>query len=594
MTDPLDSIPELLRKRVESSPNTFAFWHQAEGIWQPTTWRQFYARSLRLVSGLVSRGLTPGMHVGLLASTGIEWEVAHHAALIAGGVVVGLDPHDTADRLHWIISHADVSILIVENRNLFDKIAARGPLDLRLVVFIENGAEPFSDSEAQLSALAEAHADDVALPAIRSDASATLIYTSGTTGQPKGILYRHGQVVLAIRAITAAYPSIEVGSRFVCWLPLSNLFQRIMNLAAMQVGGTVYLVGNPLEVLKSLPTAKPDIFIGVPRFYEKLHEGMQKEIDRKPRLLRHIIRKSIALALDVSRSRRGGEDVSTGRAFLLQLADRAILSKLRTVMGGRIQFMITGSAPTPVRLLEFFHAVGLPLYEAYGMSENVIPMALNRADAYRFGTVGKPIEVNELKTDTDGELLVRGPGVFSGYYKDNRTDHFTDDGFYRTGDYGRLDEQGFLALGGRKSEIIKTSTGRRISPSEVEEMLAAVRGVERAVVIGNGRKCLLAIVTLGASFRTMTESLQIDSLRDALRRSTSALPSAHRPGGFLILDYEFSIENGELTTNLKLRRSTIEKRLVNAIDQLYEQIELEEDKIPVLTIYSSTPPRTKE
>lgn len=576
------TIPMLLRARAEWSPESIAFWHQMDGVWHPKTWREFHARVLRLASGLVSRGLTPGAHVGLLAPTSYDWETAHHAVLIAGGTIVGLEPHDTPERLHWVIDHADVSILIVENRNLFSKVAAHGPLELHLVVFIEDEARRTAGDEAQLSALTEQATNEHSLPVVQGDAAATIIYTSGTTGQPKGILYRHDQVVLALRAITEAYPSIDVGSRFVCWLPLSNLFQRIMNLAAMKVGGTVYLVGNPLEVLKALPKARPDFFIGVPRFYEKLHEGMRKEIDRKPPLVRYVIRKSIELAIGIARAERIGESVSAPRRFLFRLADRAILSKLRAVMGGRIRFMITGSAPTPVRLLEFFHAIGLPLYEAYGMSENVVPMALNRPSGFRLGTVGKPLDVNEFRTDEDGELLVRGPGVFSGYYKDERTESFTDDGFYRTGDYGSLNEHGFLTLGGRKSEIIKTSTGRRIAPSAIEDALATVNGVERVVVVGNGRKCLSAIITLDAPFRTNADVSRMDTFRDALCESVSSLPDSQRPVGFLILDREFSIEGGELTTNLKLRRRVIETGLCHAIDRLYERIEQEDGGGPVM------------
>jgi long-chain acyl-CoA synthetase len=427
------------------------------------------------------------------------------------------------------------------------------------------------------------------LPAIPAQSPATIIYTSGTTGQPKGILYRHEQVVLAIHAITEAYPSIAVGSRFVCWLPLSNLFQRIMNLAAMHVGGTVYLVANPLDVLKALPVAKPDIFIGVPRFYEKLYDGMQKEIERKPAPVRWLIRKSIDLALEVSRVRRDGGKVPAAKARALRLADRVVLAKLRSVMGGRIQFMVTGSAPTPMRLLEFFHAIGLPLYEAYGMSENVVPMALNRPGACRLGTVGRPLDVNQIVTAQDGELLVRGPGVFPGtYYREEHAPAFRADGFLATGDYGSLDADGFLTLGGRKSEILKTSTGRRIAPSAIEDLLQSIPEVERAMVVGNGRKCLSAIVTLNAEHRGHPDldMRGTSRLPAALKASIAALPVEQRPGGFVIVDFGFTIEGGQLTPNLKLRRRAIEAGMTGTIDTLYQEIELQQTGDPVIVWHS--------
>lgn len=584
-----ESIPDLLRARVEASPDVEAYWHEADGHWHPTTWRQFSEKVDRLAAGLVSKGLTPGTHVGLLFPTSLEWEVAHHAVLRAGGVVVGLEPHDTAERLHWIIGHADVEMLIVQNRALYDKIAAHGGLALRMVVFVEN--EPVAAGVTRETVISKLFAREVgqsAVPAVRAEAAATIIYTSGTTGQPKGILYRHEQVVLAIKAITGAYPTIAVGSRFVCWLPLSNLFQRIMNLAAMQVGGTVFLVKNPLDVMKALPVARPDIFIGVPRFYEKLQEGILKAVDQQPAVFRWIARRSIGLASAISRATLAGDHVSVAQRQLLRLANFLVLEKLRRVMGGRIQFMITGSAPTPLKLLEFFHAIGLPIFEAYGMSENVVPIALNRHDAFLLGTVGKPLGVNSLSIAEDGELLVRGPGMFSGYYKDETRDCFTSDGYYRTGDYGALHDDGFLTLGGRKSEILKTSTGRRISPRLAEDAIARVPSVERAMVIGNGRKCLAAIVTLNPPHRTNPGMCRNSEFIEALKQATHSVPEEQRPGGFLILSHGFSIEGGELTTNLKLRRSSIEKSLSAEIEILYQELDKRTKDEPKIVWYDAT------
>jgi long-chain acyl-CoA synthetase len=579
-----ESIPDLLRARVEASPDVEAYWHEADGNWHPTTWRQFSEKVDRLAAGLVSKGLTPGTHVGLLFPTSIEWEVAHHAVLRAGGVVVGLEPHDTAERLHWIIGHADVEILIVQDRALLDKIAVHGALDLRMVVFVKNETVHAGSCDTTISELLAHAVDAVTLPSVHHEAPATIIYTSGTTGQPKGILYRHEQVVLAIKAITGAYPTIAVGSRFVCWLPLSNLFQRIMNLAAMQVGGTVYLVRNPLDVMRALPVAKPDIFIGVPRFYEKLYEGMRQQIDQMPAPLRCIVERSIDLAISISRSERGSERVPGVRKHLLRLADRIVLSRLRKAMGGRIQFMIAGSAPTPVRLLEFFHAIKLPLFEAYGMSENVVPVALNRPEAMRLGTVGKPLDANEIALDEDNELLVRGAGVFSGYYKDDRTDFFNDQGFYRTGDYADIDNKGLLSLRGRKSEIIKTSTGRRIAPRPTEELLETVPGIERAMLIGNGRKCLAAIISMKPSHRPAPQSGKAEDLGAMLRNAVETLNVHQRPGGFLLLNRGFTIEEGDLTPNLKLRRAIVEAKLASAIEALYVRIHSESDNAPIIVM----------
>lgn len=590
-----DTIPALLKARAQASPGAVAFAYQVGEVWQEIRWGDFMQRVERLASNLKARGLEPGEHVGILAPTSLEWELMHHAVLFAGAVVVGLEPHDTAERLQTIAEHADLNVLVVGSRELLKKLSEPFLARLKLVVLVEGGPE--ASDGIRICAYEELSetSGNVADGAAASDpkAFATLIYTSGTTGQPKGILYRHDQVTLAVRAIAEAYPSLPVGSRFVCWLPLSNLFQRIMNLAAVATGGTVYLVSNPLMVLKALPYAKPDVFIGVPRFYEKLHAGIMQEIERKPAVIRNLIRGALDIGDRFASARRSGRKVAIALRVAHRLVDSLVLRRLRKVMGGRVRFMVTGSAPTPVRLLEFFDAIGLPLYEAYGLSENVVPMALSRPGDAQFGTVGRQLSPNELRLDEDGELLVRGQGVFSGYYKDNRTSElFTGDGFYRTGDYASFNEQGMLMLNGRKSDIIKTSTGRRISPIQIEAHLEKCSFVDRAVVLGAGRKCLVAIVCLkndstsesGESNvsipRIRPEVLQ--ALDNELEECTRPLPDYMKPGGYLLLTRPFSIESGELTPNLKLRRRVVEQRYAADIDKVYDAIGRQDSGAPVI------------
>jgi long-chain acyl-CoA synthetase len=254
-------------------------------------------------------------------------------------------------------------------------------------------------------------------------------------------------------------------------------------------------------------------------------------------------------------------------------------------MGGSVRFMVTGSAPAPVRLLEFFHELGLPLYEAYGMSENVVPVAMNRPDGYRIGSVGRPLPQNEIRVADDGELLVRGPGLFAGYYRDSGSSElFTANGYYHTGDYAEIDADGFVALKGRKSEIIKTSAGRRISPVGIEAKLEEVPEVDRAVVFGAGRKCLSALLTLSGVHPVPVDSpscgtpCELESLRRIVNVSVAAvrlLPEAERPAGFLLLRRPLSIERGEITPNLKLRRAVIEAVFRAQLDALYERIGFE-------------------
>lgn len=583
------TVPGLLRARVAQSPEAVAFAYEEAGTWREISWQTFGERVEKLARGLHRRGLALGDHVGILAATGLEWEICHHAILLAGGVVVGLEPHDTAERIRWIARHAAIRFLVVGDELLLRKL---DPQELRGYALVVQLADVGEEAPgANIVSLGEVEATvpgSNCLPEPQPGAAATLIYTSGTTGQPKGILYRHEQVVLAVRSILQAYPPLPVGSRFVCWLPLSNLFQRIMNITGMCSGGTAYLVKDPLRVLQALPHARPDVFIGVPRFYEKLKAGMAREISARPGWIRSLIGWSIATGEQYASRMRTGGKVGAWLTFAHKLAEMSVLSKLRKVMGGRLRFAVTGSAPTPESLLRFFDAIGLPVYEAYGMSECIVPVALNTPTHRRLGTVGRPLPVNRIRLADDGELLIQGEGVFSGYYNDSdRAGSFTADGYYHTGDYAELETGGFLRLKGRKSEIIKTSSGRRVSPVGIETVLQELPYVDRAVVVGAGRKCLAAILTLD---REAIERSQHGALRGVPNEAMAAelaaiverLPEHERPAGYLVLDGPFTLERGEITPNLKLRRKVIEERYQTQIESLFERIERDQGRGLVL------------
>lgn len=569
-----DTVPGVLAARAAATPGAIAFVEESQAT-GPTEmrWHEFDRQVTTLAHGLVALKLTPGAHVGILAPSCLAWELFHHAVLRAGGVVVGLEPHDTDERLQWIADHAELDALIVHDSALLHKLGHDRTKRYRFVITLV--AEPTIDrggNRTLWTDLAQAsYAEDGMLPEVAPSWPATLIYTSGTTGQPKGILYRHEQVVLAVRSIVRAYPSLT-GARFVCWLPLANLFQRIMNLVAIAFAGSVYIVRDPLAVLKALPAARPDVFIGVPRFYEKLHDGILAEVARKPAATRALLQAAIALGRRVASARRDRRPAGLALRFAHVFADAAVLGRLRRIMGGRARFMIAGSAPTPVRLLEFFDAIGLPLYEAYGMSENIVPIALNRPDDFRFGTAGKALPENTLRCAEDGELLVKGPGVFGGYFKDEQPqERFTADGYYMTGDYAELLPDGYVAVKGRKSEIIKTSSGRRIAPLGIEAVLQEIPYVDRAVVIGAGRKCLVALLTLQNA--PQDGPLSRERLSRDLTEATARLPAAERPAGYCVLADAFCVERGELTPNLKLRRRFIETAYSAQIERLYTLVD---------------------
>ncbi len=597
------TIPDVLRERAERSPQATALFYQSQGqTWQPLSWADYWHQAWSLAAAFRELGLAKGDRLGMLAPTSLEWELTHLATMLAGGILVGLEPHDMPARLQRIVAQSDLNALFVKDRTLLNKLSPALLRPCKFIVMLEPDPAPLPDLPLILwRSLVQSSARTVsapeALPA-PTDA-ATIIYTSGTTGDPKGIRYNHRQIVLACASIVEAFPQVQAGSRFVCWLPLSNLFQRMMNLCAMAVGGTTYLVGDPLKVMEAVRIVEPDIFIGVPRFYEKLYAGIQQDIARKPTWMQNIIRLARDIGGRYAKHLREGSTPSPGLRLARQLSDCLVLRHIRGIMGSRLQFMISGSAPMPVWLLEAFHAMGLLIIEAYGLSENVVPIAMNRPDGFRFGSVGKSLPGNEVRCGPEGDILVRGPGLFSGYDKDaNVQNHFTPDGFYATGDYGVLDAAGFLQLKGRRSELIKTSGGRRIAPVGIEARLREIPYIDQAMVLGFGRKCLVGLLTLDwdmlGTWAKATEGERPTGEEAALpepvhrliitdlKQHMQHLSRYEQPAGFLVLRRGFSIEGGELTANLKLRRQVIEEKYLSYIDKLYAEVDDLEAMAPAI------------
>ncbi len=422
-----------------------------------------------------------------------------------------------------------------------------------------------------------------------ADDPATLIYTAGTTGTPRGMLYTHRQVLVACQSIFEAFPQIRAEDTTLCWLPMAHLFQRMMNLVAVAGGVAIHFVEDPRQVMDCAREVEPSAIVAVPRFYEKLHAGIRARLEEARGWRRRLVEAALAAGAERAALERQGRCLSWLARLRHRVLDRLVLARIRRVLGRRIKFLITGTAPTPAWLLEFFHGLGWLVLEAYGLSENTVPMAVNRPDAYRFGSVGPPFPMNQIAFADDGEILVKGPGVFSGYLNDpGGSSPFTADGYYKTGDFGRLDEDGFLYLLGRKAEIIKTSTGRRIAPARVEAVYKQSACIEQIVIFGNGHTHLVALAVLNpdAVAAALTRAGEAIPAREELFATLPAIRAlihhelelhgrslaAHeRVRAFTILPAPLSIAAGELTPTLKLRREQIAQRHAALIEALHAQ-----------------------
>jgi len=505
------------------------------------------------------------------------WEYCQLAVLSIGGVVVGIDAHDAPENIRHILQTVQPRCLFLATAAQIDFLRGLLQETPDIVVTLEPNSFPGALSLSDL--LAVEAGIGIPLPMVEAGDRATIVFTSGSTGRPKGIAYTHGQLCLAGSEILSRFPSITEESRLACWLPMSNLFQRIINLCAIMRGAQCYFVESPAEIIRRLPEIRPALFIGVPRFYEKLYAGIQAEVAKHPLPVRQWVQLAWGIGERFRRAQREGSTPGPLLGAAHALAEHLVLRRLRGMLGPDLKFMVSGSAPMPSWLLEKLHGLGWLVLEAYGISECVVPIAINGPDAYRFGSVGRPLPGNEIRLAEDGELLVRGPGVFTGYYGGADSDTPLDaDAYLHTGDYARVDEDGYVWLTGRKSEIFKTSTGRRIAPAPVEAGLKQLAYVEHAVLLGRNRPVPVALLCLNAE--ALPEARPAEQLPPSLLAAVgrdiaaacAALPAYQRPAGALLTRRGFSIAGGELTSNLKLRRGAIEDQYRADIDALYHAL----------------------
>jgi long-chain acyl-CoA synthetase len=577
---------QLLRMRASETPRAVAYAVRVRtGQWKYWRWCELWEQVQQAARKLRELGLQPGDYLAILANTGAEWFIGEHAGMLLGAVVIGIDRYAAPATIEHILTSTRPKILLVDGsaNELPTEILGIAEQTMgfhKLSLMDEGEALRRSCPKRELPSTGDAE-----FPEIDGSQSATLVYTSGTTGTPKAIEFTQQQLMDACAAIFAAYPDSKPGESTLCWLPMNHMFQRMMNLLAIARGTTIHFVNDPRDVLVCAAEVQPTVFVGVPRFFEKLRCGIEQKISGLPPWRRRLAATAFAVAAQNWEAHQAGCAVSWKSRLTFFLLDRVVLSQIRRAMGSRIKFMVTGSAPIARHHLEFFWSLGWPVLEAYGISENCIPMAANRRDRYRLGSVGVPFPQNTVRFGRDGEIMVKGPGVFTGYWReDSMGDQFTYDGFYKTGDIGELDEDGFLYLLGRKSEMIKTSTGRKVFPSAIESLYQEHSLIDKVVVFGEGRPHLVGLITvektkvcqrLGIEPSAVTmKSLICDRrvaemMRLAMQEQGNKLAPHHRIARYTLLAEPFNIATGELTTNLKVRRHIIAAKFANCIERMY-------------------------
>ncbi|GAC1366239.1 MAG: long-chain fatty acid--CoA ligase [Actinomycetota bacterium] len=598
---PGNTLVELFTNRVAATPEAVAMRTRTAGAWAPLTYGQVATQARQVANGLLSLGVAAGSCVSLLAKNRAEWIISDLAALLAGARTAPIYITNSPRQVGHVIGHSQSSVVIVEDADQLDKVLkVRDELsNLRAIVVMTGegvGDHPGVISYAELAHLGGVFAtanpsalQECSAAAVPGDV-ATVVYTSGTTGEPKGVMLTHANFVQTLHAgIRVMELDKEEGHRLISYLPLSHIFERFIGeWAAIYLGAEVWFAESVEKLVANLKDCRPTLFVGVPRVYEKFYAGVQANVAKQPPIKRALVAKAVAAGRAKVALGQAGKPIPFGLAKRHALLDHLVLSKLRHELGmDACRLAVTGSAPLSTEVLAFVHALGIRLVEGYGLTETTAPISVNPADNIRIGTVGPPLPGVQVRFDDDGELLVKGYNVFKGYLNDDKATAavFNADGFFSTGDVGAFDSAGYITITDRKKDIIVTAGGKNVAPQIIEERLKFDPIISQAIVIGDRRPYLVALLTLdpeaapkwataqGIAFTDVTDLSANPKLLEAVaamvQKVNGELSRAESIRKWTVLPRDFSLDAEEITPSLKVRRKIILEKFASEVEHLY-------------------------
>jgi len=595
------SIAHLFRRRVAESGSRQAFSYFRDDVLEHLTWDETKERADAWAAGLIALGVGLEDRVAIASATRLEWVLADLAVMSAGAATTTIYPSSAAADVAYIVADSGSRVVFAEDDVQIQKLRERRdetPKVLRVVTFAGSAdvvdgddwvisTEQLADLGRELLAQ-DPRAGPPPVDALTPEHLATIIYTSGTTGRPKGVLLPHDAIVYEGAAVASVSILGEDDLQFL-WLPLSHVFGKLLLVLPLQIGFTTAIDGRIDKIVDNLAVIRPTFMGAAPRIFEKAYARISRTFEEESGLKRRLIDWALGVGAEVAALRERGEAPSGMLARKHALADRLVLSKVRERFGGRVRFFISGSAALNPDVARWFGSVGLLIVEGYGLTESSAASCVNRPTpgCYVFGSVGWPLPGTEVRTADDGELLIRGPGVMRGYHqRDDATEEALVDGWFRTGDIAAVDERGFVRITDRKKDLFKTSGGKYIAPSAIESTFKGICPyVSQFVVHGEGRNFASALVTLDADAitgwgaahglvgkpyaeivgspeaRTLVQG-HVDELNAGLNRWETIKR-------FTILDHDLTVEEGELTPSLKLRRRVVTDRYRSELDALY-------------------------
>lgn len=580
----LQTVNSVFERMSGRGDETVVLWNSA-GEWKPITSRQFYGRVRAMVEALKSWGIQPGDRVALLSENRWEWPVADFAVLAMGAVDVPLYQTLTPEQMGFMLENAGAKVIIVSTKEQYEKVVAAGNIgSLERVVVMDEGKFANAESFAEIMKRApDLEQQDAAFDAMVKDTKpeslATIIYTSGTTGDPKGVMLTHGNLASNLRHSTDGL-DIRKGDLSISFLPLSHVTARHLDYALYALEAVLAYCPKFDDLAKAMKAVKPTVFLAVPRVYEKVRQAVEHKSTGTKKLI---------LAWALARGKANREVLLRGeepKGVGWKLANKLVYSKIRDAFGGRARVFIAGGAPLGIDTSEWFIDVGIRVFEGYGMTETSPVIARNTYEAYRINTVGQVVSNMEARIAEDGELEVKGPAVFVGYWQNEEATkrEFTEDGWFKTGDIGKI-EDGFLSITDRKKELLKTSGGKFIAPQPIESKLKANTVIGQAALIGDRQK--FASVLISPNFAALeswatdngvsttdhaklVQDPKVQKMYEALvEKVNGGLAHFETIKKVGIVPDEWSVEGGEMTPSMKIKRRIISEKYKDQIAGFY-------------------------
>jgi len=578
------NLTNLIAERAWFEPERIMVSRPLGDGWQPVSARALEAEVRATAKGLIASGVEIGDRVAIMARTRYEWTILDFAIWFAGGVTVPIYETSSAEQVDWILSDSHSVAIIVETPQLKDLVTPVLPN------YTKNCWTMTENVLDQLAYLGRDISDaeiDRRRNALTPDTLATLIYTSGTTGKPKGVQLTHGNFLSECGNVVlgAADLFMKPGGSTLLFLPVEHVFGRMVQIGSIRAGLHLAHCGDVLGRLTTdLASLKPTFVLAVPRIFEKVYNGAEAKADAAGKGA--IFRKAASIAIEYSKSQDEGK-IPLGLKVKHAIFDKLVFSKIRHALGGRVEAAISGGAPLGERLGHFFRGAGVRVLEGYGLTETTAGATLNLTTAHKVGSVGRPIPGTTIKIADDGEVLIKGPIVMRGYWQndDANKEVFTDDGYFRSGDLGKLDDQGYLYIVGRKKELIVTSGGKNVAPAVLEDRLRAHPLISQCIVVGDNQPYIAALVTIdpeaikgwitankkdGATIADLTNDPDLISvIQTAVDEANKAVSRAESIRKFKILPVDFTIAGGHLTAKLSVKRHVVHKEFASEIAELF-------------------------